>query len=184
MTTEHLHQVSLLQEAILTKYHDLRGHDLDARSTRKLHREFVMEEDLHENLIRQAYDVSALASENHDRISGLRVLLHVRDGLIAGGERVRRMKIKHYQPRLYTLLNVKEDLSRTTRYKDILKSQVSLLQMVGAEMEAIALVLYIDRKFPSGLELIDDDGFDLTGFLKLTNGVDIILNDLRAMTIS
>ena len=152
----------------------------NVRSMRQLHRRFVKNEEKHTESLNKAKRQAILSSEATSHLWGSFVVIHVTNCLQEAGTEARTKK-KVHKPRIYDLIRVKGDLHSRSRFKRVCKTQISLLQKVGAEIEAFALIYYMEDIMPSGVPLIDEFGRDIHGLFSFSEEVEINLNDLRVM---
>ena len=183
MTTNHLEQVHAHLERILNVYCAIKG-DHAPKSKRNMHRYFVLDEANHQACLEEAYTMAVNSNpieSSLNRLFGRYVLLHVRDCLIEAGTEIRVHNIKVHQTRVFDSMKLISQIHTNSRFKDVCKDQVGLLQIIGAELEAFGMVIHQQRTAPNPIQLIDENGNDIHGLFKFSLKVENMINDVRVM---
>ena len=183
MTTNHLTIAHAHRELVLNRLCALRG-DLNNKSKRSMHRDFVLDETNHKSCLEEAFRITVRSNSidsSLNRLYGNFVLIHIRDSLIESAEEIRENNLKVHQTRIFDKIKLKNQMHQNSRFGDICASQVSLFQIAGAEFEAFAMILHQQRTNPGCLQIVDDDGNDLHDLFKLSTKVENAIDDLRVM---
>ena len=182
MASNHLQQVHGLQTRKLDTYFDLRT-DNRFHSRRYLKRDFDLSPD-HARIIEDAFDKMVQYSQAVNMGGGHRILIHVKDALISAAAERKRLYLRSRSTRVYDKIKTVNQLHRHSPLKHVCATQVGIYQMIGSELEAMALVIFMEEKSPSGVPLehkIDFQKIDIYGLFTLTEDVERALNYARVM---
>ena len=182
MATDHLQQVHGLQTRKLDTYLDLRV-DNRFRSRRNLKREFDLDPN-HSRIIEDAFDKLVPYSQAVNMNEGHRVMIHVKDALISAAAIRKRLYSRSRSSRIYDNIKTVAQLHRHSPLKHVCASQVGIYQIIGSELEAMALIIYMEEKAPSGVPLehkINFQKVDIYGLFTLSEDAERALNFARVM---
>ena len=180
MSTNHLQRCHKLQEMIIDKYIEVTNRPRP-RSMRQLYRQYVNDDRKHRHCLQKAQTQAIRSSEATSKLFGMFVIIHIKNCLEESGENTRTKRTKVHQSRIYDLIRKRGDLHTHTRFGDVCKAQISFLQKIGAELEAFAIINFMEEVNPSGVELFDEFNRDIFGLFKFSEEVEIDLNDVRVM---
>ena len=180
MATNHLQRCHKLQENILDKYIEVTNRPRP-RSMRQLHRQYVKDDRKHRHCLQKAQTQAIKSSEASSKLFGMYVIIHVKNCLEDTGADIRAKRSQVHQNRIFDLIRKRGDLHTHTRFPGTCKAQVSLLQKIGAELEAFAIINFMEETEPSGVALFDEFNRDIFGLFKFSEEVEINLNDIRVM---
>ena len=182
MATDHLQQIHGLQTCKLDTYLDLRV-DNRFHSRRNLKCEFDLDPD-HSCIIEDAFDKMVPYSQAVNLNGGHRVLIHIKDSLISAAAARKRFYSRSRSTLVYDKIKTVAQLHRHSPLKHVCTSQVGIYQMIGSELEAMALIIYMEEKAPSGVPLEHHNNFhkiDIYGLFTLSEDVERALNFARVM---
>ena len=155
-------------------------------SMRILRLKFILNTEAHEKYIRLAYDLLSEETLVADKVGGLHILLLIRDVLVDHGTEVRNNKAA--APSLehrYQVIKTMAQVHPMCPIKRKLPQQIEFLQVAGADMEALALIMYLEDKLVKDGKILKDDRLPQDHQVYEVNGeVEKCLNDLRMLHLS
>ena len=182
--TSHMKIVHALQDDLIDKYYNVRGDDIERKSKRNIHRQFVRDPEKHAQCLKKACKQLAKSSPTIRSTSGRYVLTHVRESLIQTGKEIRSKGLKVARSRVYDSIKLKKALHRRSRYVKTCRGQIGHLQKIGSEVEGMAMIMFMELKYPSNVALFDHEGRDIHGLFRLSEDVDDLLEEVRMMVLS
>ena len=182
---DNLQRAARIQMLRLERYVRARPHHRYL-SMRLLRLKFLLDTEVHEKYIREAYDILSEKAPAADKVGGLHILLVVRDVLIEHGESVRANKAS--APSLetrYTILKTRNEVHPMCPIKRKLPQQIEFLQVLGADMEAMAIMLYCEQRLVKDGLILEDEKIKATNAIfEVNNEAEKCLNDLRMIHLS
>ena len=116
------------------------------QSVRVYRGNFLKESILHKAYLKMATRMAARQTKTSEKPGGTEALIFIRDQLISSGEEYRRdPKPSRRQPKIGLLVN-REDMLDESIMGRKWRHQKTYLRVVAAEIEAMAVALYIDHK--------------------------------------
>ena len=144
--SDNLHQAARLQLLRLTRYVRARP-EYRFHSMRLQRLRLILDEAAHIKFIEEAYDILAAGSKAADLVGGLHVLLVVRDVLLDHGIDMRsNIAAPSAVDHRFTILKSRDQVHPMCPIKRKLPRQIEYLQKLGAEMEGIAITLFLESK--------------------------------------
>ena len=141
-------QLSVVTEIFDEKIEEYRATHPNVRhpSNRAMRIEFMKSAKLHKSYVTSAVRMAARQTKSAEKPGGMAVLLHVKNHLISSGEAYRAdPKPSLRNPGIPKMIEKNEMLDESIMLKRW-RHQITYLRVVAAEVEAMALALFLDHK--------------------------------------
>ena len=143
--SDSLTTVSEIFDAKIDLYRAVRAPLIDHLSIRNQREMFLKDSALHPKYVRKAANDLAKKTESSAREGGLRVINHLKDGIVSAGNRYRQQPCASRRLQRVTILKEKEDMVENSYMNKRWRHQKTYLRVVTAEIEALALIYFIDH---------------------------------------
>ena len=169
----------------IESYKDERPHFI-YMSMRQKANQFIRDEQLYKDCIEDVYDQIAASSTAASKSCGLQILLKVRSVLLDYGQEMRATgKAKSVQHCFFNMKLPKDIPESNKCYRRKCKKQKILFQTLAADIEAMCLILFLEKQMIKSKKITEDGKLGMNHALfKLNGKAEDALDDLRMIVLA